>query len=121
MQISPGAKIDDGLIDVCIIKEFPKYNAPAYLYALLDQSLTQRPYDIVKQAKQIVIESNNELIGHADGEPIKLGKKAEIQIFPLSLNVIVPPPNFDRNQFLAKLKEIIPSIPLLPKLPFNNF
>ncbi len=120
IQIAPGAKIDDGLIDVCIIKDFPKLSAPAYLYALLDQSLTQRPYDVVKRASEVTIECENELIGHADGEPITLGNKAIIKIQPLSLNVIIPPVDFNKNQIIEDLKEILPPLPLLPKLPIEN-
>ena len=104
----------------CIIKDFPKLSAPAYLYALLDQSLTQRPYDVVKRASEVTIECENELIGHADGEPITLGNKAIIKIQPLSLNVIIPPVDFNKNQIIEDLKEILPPLPLLPKLPIEN-
>ncbi len=120
VHIAPQAKIDDGLIDVCIIKEFPKYTAPALLISLLDQSIDQRPYDVVTRAKHIIIESKEEMLGHLDGEPINLGNKAEIKIKPLSLKVITPPDNFRRNALLEPLKplkDLLPPLPPLPNLP----
>jgi len=120
VHIAPQAKIDDGLIDVCIIKEFPKFTAPALLISLLDQSLDQRPYDVVTRAKNIEIECDVPMLGHLDGEPVKLGQKAKIEINPLSLKVVVPPEDFNRNAFLDplnSLKELIPPFPTLPHFP----
>lgn len=117
IHIAPGAKIDDGLIDVCIIREFPKYSAPALLISLLDQSLDQSRYDVIRKARRISIESADELMGHADGEPIVLGTKAEIKINPLSLKVIVPPADFRRNMLLEPLKDIKDMLPPMPQFP----
>ncbi len=118
IHIAPQAKIDDGLIDVCIIKEFPVYEGPSLLISILDQSLDQRRYDVVTQAKDIVIESDNKLVGHVDGEPVDLGKKARINIHPLSLRVLVPPADFRRYSFdpINDLKELLPPIPPLPSI-----
>ncbi|WP_430816678.1 diacylglycerol/lipid kinase family protein [Carboxylicivirga sp. RSCT41] len=119
IHIAPQAKIDDGLIDVCIIKEFPIYEGPSLLISILDQSVDQRRYDVVTKARSIVIESDDKLISHIDGEPIKLGKKAEIKIDPLSLRVIIPPKDFRKNilEPLMELKELLPPLPNLPGLP----
>jgi YegS/Rv2252/BmrU family lipid kinase len=119
IHIAPQAKIDDGLIDVCIIKEFPIYEGPSLLISILDQSVDQRRYDVVTKAKGIVIESDHKLISHIDGEPIKLGKKAEIKIDPLSLRVIIPPKDFKKHLLdpLKELKELLPPLPNLPGIP----
>ncbi|MCU4166611.1 diacylglycerol/lipid kinase family protein [Carboxylicivirga caseinilyticus] len=120
VHIAPQAKIDDGLIDVCIIKDFPKITAPALLISLLDQSLDQRPYDVITRAKNIVIECDEPMLGHLDGEPIQLGQKAEIEIKPLSLKVVVPPADFNKNILtdpLNSLKDLIPPLPHIPNLP----
>ncbi|MCU4177395.1 diacylglycerol/lipid kinase family protein [Carboxylicivirga sp. N1Y90] len=120
VHIAPQAKIDDGLIDVCIIKEFPKFAAPALLISLLDQSLDQRPYDVITQARKIIIECEENMLGHLDGEPLDLGNKAEIKIKPLSLKVVIPPDNFRRNALLEPfkpLKDILPPLPNISQLP----
>ncbi|TAJ13691.1 diacylglycerol kinase family lipid kinase [Marinilabiliaceae bacterium JC017] len=111
VHIAPGAKIDDGLIDVCVIREFPKYTAPALLISLLDQSLDKGKYDEIKRARRIEITQDKELMGHVDGEPVFLGKKAVIDIQPLSLNVLVPPANYRKNSRLDPFIDLLPSIP----------
>jgi len=117
IHIAPQAKIDDGLIDVCIIKEFPIYDGPSLLISILDQSVDQRRYDVMTQAKNIEIECENGLLGHLDGEPVVLGNKAEIKIHPLSLRVVVPPKDLRKNLLepLMDLKEFLPPLPSLPK------
>jgi len=122
VHIAPQAKIDDGLIDVCIIKEFPMYEGPALLISILDQSLDQRRYDVITQAKQIVIECEEDLLGHLDGEPVKLGTTAQIEIRPLSLRVVVPPKDFGKITIdpFKELKELLPPLPLLPKGLING-
>ncbi|WP_439184499.1 diacylglycerol/lipid kinase family protein [Carboxylicivirga taeanensis] len=119
IHIAPQAKIDDGLIDVCIIKEFPIYDGPSLLISILDQSVDQRRYDVVTRAKNITIESDSELVGHLDGEPVDLGRRAEINIQPLSLRVVVPPKDFRKNLLdpFMELKELLPPIPNLTTLP----
>lgn len=119
IHIAPQAKIDDGLIDVCIIKDFPIYEGPSLLISILDQSVDQRRYDVVTKARHISIESNDKLVAHIDGEPIELGNKAEIKIQPLSLRVIIPPKDFRKKLLdpLMELKELLPPIPNLPNLP----
>jgi len=118
IHIAPQAKIDDGLIDVCIIKEFPIYEGPSLLISILDQSLDQRKYDVVTQAKHIIIECADGLLGHLDGEPVSFGETAEIKIHPLSLRVIVPPKDFRKNLLepLIELKEMLPPLPSLPNM-----
>jgi len=90
IYIAPDAKIDDGLIDVCIIKEFPKIVAPALLISMLGRDNIRGYLDKIVKAKNIVIEHPDELSGHIDGEPVFLGKKVTVEINPLSLKVIVP-------------------------------
>ncbi|TRX70600.1 diacylglycerol kinase family protein [Carboxylicivirga sp. M1479] len=119
IHIAPQAKIDDGLIDVCIIKEFPIYDGPSLLISILDQSIDQRRYDVVTQAKNIHIQSDLKLVAHLDGEPCELGQEAEIQILPLSLRVLVPPKDFRKNLLepLMELKELFPPLPKVPGIP----
>ena len=110
IHIAPNAKIDDGLIDVSIIHDFPKINAPAMIFSLLDKSINKNDNDEVVRAKKIEIEHPNELRAHIDGEPVSLGTKAIIKIKPLSLKVIVPPDHLIENSILDPIKEIIPNL-----------
>lgn len=108
-HIAPGALIDDGLIDVCLIKDFPKYTAPALLISLVDQSIDKSKYDKIIKARDITIQHDKPLLGHVDGEPVHLGKEAHIQILPLALKVIVPPVHLQQTpNILQPLMELFP-------------
>ncbi len=109
IYIAPDAKIDDGLIDVRIINDFPKIATPAMVFSLLDKSYDFEKDELVK-AKKIEIHHFQELRAHIDGEPIVLPPDVKISIKPLSLNVIVPPENLMwPNSLLEPFKEMIPN------------
>ncbi len=111
IHIAPNAKIDDGFIDVSIVRDFPKIIAPAMLLSLLDKSLDKNNNNEVIRAKRIDIEHRSNILAHIDGEPVELGKKAEIEIKPLSLNVVVPPEGFHiDNSIWEPIKELIPKL-----------
>ena len=110
IHIAPNALIDDGFIDVSIIHDFAKINAPAMIISLLDKSINKNDKDEVVRAKLIEIEHPTEIKAHIDGEPVLLGNKATIQIQPLSLKVIVPPKELIENSILDPIKDIIPNI-----------
>ncbi|MDR2927284.1 MAG: diacylglycerol kinase family lipid kinase [Cytophagaceae bacterium] len=110
VQIAPFAEIDDGLIDVCFIRDFPKYTAPALLINLLDQSIDRNRYDVIVKAKNVTIEREIPMLGHVDGEPVLLGNSVNVEILPLSLNVAIPPKHLRQAQNL-----LTPIIELLPE------
>ena len=118
VHIAPGAQIDDGYIDVCIVADFPKYEGPALLISLLDQSIDKNKYDEIIRAKRIHISHPESLLGHVDGEPLVLGNNVDISILPLSLKVIVPPADFNRGSVFDPLLEMLPLLPQLPSIPF---
>lgn len=108
-HIAPQARIDDGLIDVCLIKDFPKYTAPALLISLVDQSIDKSKYDKIVKARKIKITHASPLLGHVDGEPVNLGTEVDIKILPLALKVVVPPIHLRQtSNILQPLMEMIP-------------
>ncbi|MEN8121548.1 MAG: YegS/Rv2252/BmrU family lipid kinase [Bacteroidota bacterium] len=87
-HIAPLAEINDGLIDVCILNNFPKYRVLGIIYQLYTKRLLKNKYYKVYKAKQLELKSDKELIAHIDGDPINLGNNLKIKILPQSLNVI---------------------------------
>ncbi|OGY99629.1 MAG: hypothetical protein A2945_03215 [Candidatus Liptonbacteria bacterium RIFCSPLOWO2_01_FULL_52_25] len=87
--IAPEADLQDGLLDVCVLKDFRFYHLPHLTYKLFNKTLHTSKYLETFRAKEITIKQNDHS-AHIDGEPIHLGKEISIRVDPLSLRVIVP-------------------------------
>lgn len=89
-HIAPHASITDGLLDVCIIKEFPIYKIPVLAYHMLNASADQSNMVEIIQGREIRIQRMSNDAIHIDGEPFFMGKEINVSIVPLSLNIITP-------------------------------
>ena len=88
--IAPDAKIDDGLLDVCIVKKVPLTQAPQVVGLLLTKKIGTSDYVEIIKAREVKLKRNKKRTVNIDGEPVKLDKDITIQVNPLSLKVIVP-------------------------------
>jgi diacylglycerol kinase (ATP) len=88
--ISPEAKIDDGLVDVCIVKKVPLLYAPHVVGLLLTRRIDSSGFVEIIRARNIKLTRNKNRVVNIDGEPVKLTKDLEISVNPLSLKIIVP-------------------------------
>ena len=88
-QISPFAKIDDGLIDIVIIKDFPKWRIPFFLIKMAKGKVHLSRYVEIIQCKEMEIESSNNLV-HLDGEPKELQSPIIIKVKPKTLKIFSP-------------------------------
>lgn len=118
VHIAPQASLDDGLIDICIVSEFPNYAIPSLLVQLLSQNIEANKYDEIIKAKEIELYNRKHLLGHVDGEPICISPHAHISIEPLALKVIIPSPNFFENVRFTPtaIKDFIQSTIPLPDI-----
>ncbi|HEY2811309.1 MAG TPA: diacylglycerol kinase family protein [Rhabdochlamydiaceae bacterium] len=87
--IAPLAKIDDGILDLVIVKPFPLYAAPSLLIRLFTRSLHRSYYVETIPCKTILLPQRH-LKAHIDGEPILFEDGIRIEIVPSSLKVIAP-------------------------------
>jgi len=94
-MIAPGAKIDDGLLDVCILKPFPVMKVFALAIMLFRHSIDESSYyEVLKGEKILFKKKKAKYRFHYDGEPIKIRKeKIRITVQPKCLNVIIPGSN----------------------------
>ena len=87
--ISPHAKNDDGLLDICIINDFPFYIFPVMAARLFTKSIHRSKYVEIYRAKEFIIRQK-ENYAHLDGEPTETGNELSVKINPASLKIIVP-------------------------------
>ena len=88
-QISPHAKTDDGLIDFVIVKDFPRWKVPQFLFKVARGKAHLSKYIRIIQTEKMIITSNEKII-HLDGEPAVTDTTVEIKIVPKSLKILLP-------------------------------
>jgi YegS/Rv2252/BmrU family lipid kinase len=89
-HIAPKAKINDGKLDVSIMKAFPTISAPNLGTRLFIKNIDKSHYLETFQCKKIVVKRKNPGVVHFDGEPVEMGEILNIKVVPTGLNVIVP-------------------------------
>ncbi len=87
--IAPYADIQDGLLDICVLKKFPLYMAPVLAVRLFAKTIDRSKYMSIYQASEVEIYNPNTLV-HLDGEPYELDHTLKVKVNPQSLRVIGP-------------------------------
>lgn len=92
--IAPNAVIDDGWLDLCVLRPFPKSETLELGLRLFFKNIDQSPYlEIMRVKKATLKRKNNKKITlHLDGEPVTLKKKLKVKVIPSALHVMTPHP-----------------------------
>ncbi|MFA6400974.1 MAG: diacylglycerol kinase family protein [Salinivirgaceae bacterium] len=106
--ISPHAIINDGLLDVCLMSEFPKVEAGQLAIKLFNKRLDKSRYMKIIRATHINIKTCENIKAHLDGEPVNFLKELEIKINPSSLNVIYNSNPTKLQALSTKIKNSLP-------------
>lgn len=88
VYIAPEAKLNDGILNVSILKPFSKFAIPMIAVKLFSKKIHTSNHLISEKGKQIDIEFTGELPVHFDGEPILVKDKLTISVLPLALNIV---------------------------------
>jgi diacylglycerol kinase (ATP) len=90
--IAPNALIDDGLLDLCVLRPFPKTSTLELGLRLFFKNIDQSPYlEVMRVKKASLRRSNKQKITlHLDGEPVTLKRKLKVKVIPQALQVMVP-------------------------------
>ena len=89
-RIAPQAKVDDGLLDICVFKKMPARQLLNVGYHLLRGTPAKSGYAEYFRGKEIAIDSIADHLMNIDGEPKIMESPVKISIKPLALCVIVP-------------------------------
>ncbi len=92
-KCAPLSLVDDGLIDVCLIKKVSRFSAPGLMGVYKKgehlESKKLKGKVIYKKCKHVVIESPQPVAYAIDGEVFREAK-IDITILPLALNFVLP-------------------------------
>jgi len=86
--IAPDARPDDGIIDLVMIRPFPKFMFPVFIYRLFRGTLKDSKYvKCLKTDRPLTIRTS-ETRFHIDGEPVEIPGDVSVKIISNSLSVL---------------------------------
>ncbi|MBE0648555.1 MAG: diacylglycerol kinase family lipid kinase [Bacteroidales bacterium] len=88
--IAPKATLNDGLIDVCILKKLPFWKITLLSPLVFTKQFDKTPYLEIIQGREVIVKRKKGRYIHLDGDPQEEGKTFAVIVHPLSLQVIVP-------------------------------
>jgi diacylglycerol kinase (ATP) len=89
-RIAPGATVDDGLLDICVIRKMPVSQLLSVGYHSMRGTLGNTGFAEYYKGKEISINHVVDPLMNIDGEPKIVNSPINISIKPLALRVIVP-------------------------------
>lgn len=89
-KIAPQANLQDGVLDIVMIKDASKVRYITSVWRFLNGSLHKSPIVDIKRAKSVTIESDTQMHYHRDGEGAITTNTLTFKIVPQSLNIWVP-------------------------------
>ena len=87
-HISPFASLNDGMLDICILKPFPLYIFPALVLRMFRKTTHKSNYLEIIQGSKIIITRESAAAVHLDGDPFDMGTILSIGVNPHSLNIL---------------------------------
>lgn len=87
--IAPGARVDDGLLDLVVIEEKSRLRTIAQLPRLFRGTVDRAPGCTIQKISRVTIESDQPIMYHVDGEPAVGGTSLRIRVHPGALYVAV--------------------------------
>lgn len=90
--IAPQAQVDDGLLDLTVIRRLTLWNALPLAERLFTKRIDGSPSVVRLRAPSFTIERPTPGFIHTDGEVRPCGPRIEVRVLPASLRVAVPTP-----------------------------
>jgi len=87
--IAPGARVDDGLLDLVVMEEQSRLSTIVQLPRLFQGSVDRAPGCSIRRIARATIESDQPMPYHVDGEPVSGGTSLKVRIHPGALYVAV--------------------------------
>jgi YegS/Rv2252/BmrU family lipid kinase len=89
MRVTPEARSDDGLLDICVIQELPKWQFVTTFPSVFSGKHVNHPAVTMLQGKEVEISADRPFQVYADGEPVG-HLPATFTVVPAALRVVVP-------------------------------
>lgn len=90
--IAPGARVDDGRLDLTVIRRLTPFNALPLAERLFTKRIDGSPSVTRLRGARFTIERDEPGLLHTDGEVRDCAARVEIRVLPASLRIAVPAP-----------------------------
>lgn len=89
-QITPGARVDDGLLDLCAVPPVSCWNALPLAARMFHGTIGRVPGIHLRRSDRFVVERAAAGLLHTDGEVHRAGARIEFTVRPASLRIMCP-------------------------------
>lgn len=89
-HIAPHADIQDGLMNVAILKPLSILDVPQTSLQLFTKKIDENSKMIELLTNEVTIIREQAGVMHIDGDPVEMGKEIHVKIIPFGLKVLVP-------------------------------
>ena len=89
VRIAPGAKVDDGVLDLVVVEERSRLASICRLPWLLTGSVDRISAWSSRPVRQVTIASDRPMLFHVDGEPVQGGTRLLARVHPGALKICV--------------------------------
>jgi YegS/Rv2252/BmrU family lipid kinase len=87
--IAPGARPDDGLLDLVTVEERSRLATVLQIPRLFNGTVDRMPGCTIRRISRATIECERPMVFHVDGEPVEGGTSLHIRVHPGALRVAV--------------------------------
>ncbi len=88
--IAPGASMDDGKMNVAILKPLNALEIPQTTLQLFTKNIDKNSKMITLVTQKLTIRRSRAGLMHVDGEPVQSGREIKVEIIQQGLKVLVP-------------------------------
>jgi diacylglycerol kinase (ATP) len=88
-RIAPGAKVDDGLLDLVVVEERSRFRTLCHMPRLFNDSVARMPGCTIRRLTRATIESDRPMRFHVDGELVEGGTSLRVRVHPGALQIAV--------------------------------
>jgi len=88
-RIAPGAKVDDGWLDLVVVEERSRWRTLMQLPRLFNGTIRRIPGCTIDRIQRATIESDTPMMFHVDGEPREGGTRLRVRVHPGALWVAI--------------------------------
>ncbi len=88
-RIAPGARLDDGRLDLVVFREASRMRTLLAVPRLFSGGIDRVPGMSIEPIEHVTIESDGPLTAHVDGEPFQGGSTLEARVRPAALRIAI--------------------------------